>query len=181
MTSKELYQQELTKSDKDHHTPTAGAMVGHIISNLLVHSLKISQAKFFARDTSALFLDRYADNWITYEQKQFNELNQLLVNNNESIPTTLAQFNKNTMLVHNGATKYDDGQEQLFALVKDFDTQTLFITKAIKLAQKENWFELELALIKLLTWIKAQIATAQLFLGHNIKDGLYVEEDDDEF
>ena len=49
MTSEEQYQQELKQSDIDHHTPTAGAMTGHIIANLLIHSLKISQAKIFTK------------------------------------------------------------------------------------------------------------------------------------
>ena len=37
MTSEEQYQKELKQSDIDHHTPTAGAMTGHIIDNLLIH------------------------------------------------------------------------------------------------------------------------------------------------
>ena len=35
------------------------------------------------------------------------------------------------MLTENGATKYADGKDQLFELVKDFDMQLLFITRAI--------------------------------------------------
>lgn len=42
MNSEEAYQSELKQSEIDHHTPTVGAMVGHIIANLLIHSLKIS-------------------------------------------------------------------------------------------------------------------------------------------
>ena len=36
MNTEEKYQAELKQSDLDHHKPTAGAMTGHIISNLAV-------------------------------------------------------------------------------------------------------------------------------------------------
>ena len=181
MTSQERYEQELKQSDVDHHTPTAGAMSGHSIANLLIHTLKISQAKLFAQGPAALLLDQYADQWIVHEQATFNCLNRLLVNNGESIPTTIAQLKEYTMLEENGAAKYDAGADQLFNLVKDFDTQTLFITKAISLAQKEDWPELGANLSSLLAWIKDQIALTQRFLGHELRTGLYTEEDDDDF
>ena len=40
MKAEEAYKAELKQSDIDHHTPTAGAMVDHIIANLLIHTLK---------------------------------------------------------------------------------------------------------------------------------------------
>ena len=98
MTSTEQYEQELKQSEIDHHTPTAGAMTGHIIANLLIHSLKISQAKMFAKGPAALFLSRIGDKWISHEQTEFAHFNQLLVNNGESIPTTTDQFKQFTML-----------------------------------------------------------------------------------
>ena len=45
MNAEEKYQAELKQSDLDHHQPTAAAMTGHIISNLLIHSLKILNFK----------------------------------------------------------------------------------------------------------------------------------------
>ena len=181
MTSEERYEQELKQSDIDHHTPTAGAMTGHIIANLLIHSLKISQAKLFAQGPATLFLDQNGDKWIAYEQTEFASLNHLLVNNSESIPTTTDQFKQFTMLEEDGATKYQLGDDQLFALVKDFDTQILFITKAIALAEKEYWPELANNLTGLLAWIKEQIALTQRFLGHDLRTRLYTEDDDDNF
>ncbi|RVU69973.1 MULTISPECIES: DNA-binding protein [Lactobacillus] len=181
MTAAEQYQAELKQSDIDHHTPTAEAMVGHIISNLLIHSLKINQAKLFARGQESLFLNQKAAEWQAYEMQEFNQLNQLLFNNGESIPTTTDQFKEYTMLEEDGATKYEAGSEQLFALVKDFDTQILFITKAIALADKEDWPELNHNLVTLLAWIKEQIRLSQNFLGHDLREGLYTEEDDDDF
>lgn len=179
MTSTEKYEQELKQSDIDHHTPTAGAMTGHIIANLLIHSLKISQAWLFASGPAALFLAQYGGQWIDHEQSAFALLNRLLANNGESIPTTIDHFKQFTMLEENGAAKYQPGADQLFALVKDFDTQTLFITKAIGLANKEGWPELAAQLSTLLAWIKEQIALTQRFLGHDLRTGLYTEDDDD--
>ncbi len=181
MTPAEQYQQELKQSEIDHHTPTAGAMTGHIIANLLLHSLKISQARFFARGMSDLFLTRLAPDWIAKEQEEFTTLSRLLVDRGESIPTTTDQFKEFAMIEEDGANKYRDGKEQLFQLVKDFDTQTLFITKAITLANKEDWPELQAALANLLGWINHQIAITQRFLDHDLREGLYSEEDDEDF
>lgn len=181
MTSEEQYEQELKQSEIDHHTPTGGAMTGHIIANLLIHSLKVSQATLFAKGPAALFLSTTGNSWINTEQRFFSELNHLLVNNGESIPTTTADYQKFTMLEENGADKYVAGEDQLFNLVKDFDTQILFITKAIALAEKESWPELATKLTELLGWIKAQISLTQRFLGHDLREELYTEEDDDDF
>ncbi len=181
MTSEERYEEELKQSEIDHHTPTAGAMTGHIIANLLIHRLKISQASLFAKGPAALFLTTAGTKWVNAEQQFFTTLNRLLVNNGESIPTTTADYRKFTMLAENGADKYIAGDDQLFNLVKDFDTQLLFITKAIALANQENWPELAVKLTELMRWIKAQISLAQRFLGHELREGLYTEEDDDDF
>ena len=64
MKAEEAYKAELKRSDIDHHKPTAGAMVGHIIANLLIHTLKINQAKFFAKGQASLFLEQHADEWM---------------------------------------------------------------------------------------------------------------------
>ena len=166
MNAEEKYQAELKQSDLDHHQPTAAAMTGHIISNLLIHSLKINQANLFAKGSASLFLGEKAAGWIAYERQEFDQLNHLLVNNGEE---------------EDGSSKYLAGDKQLFALVKDFDTQTLFITKAIALANNESWLELSANLTNLMAWIKEQIRVTQDFLGHELKEGLYVEDDDDDF
>ena len=110
----------------------------------------------------------------------FQQLNQALVSENELVPTTTEQLIEFSMLAEDGAKKYLDGSEQLFDLLHDFDTQLLFITRAIKLAQvADHYGEAEL-LIKLASWIKKQIALGQRFLGHELNEDLYNEEDDDE-
>lgn len=67
MNAEEKYQAELKQSDIDHHTPTAGAMMGHIIANLAIHSLKINQASLFARGAASLFLSENAKKWLEIE------------------------------------------------------------------------------------------------------------------
>ena len=54
------------------------------------------------------------------------------------------------------------------------------IHKAIALTQKEPWQELSANLIELLAWIKEQIRQSQNFLGHELRERLYTEEDDDD-
>lgn len=181
MTAEELYQQEIQQSDHDHHVPTAGAMTGHVIANLIIHSQKINQAKLFAKGKAVLFLDHYANSWVATERATVDRLTRILVNNGKSIPTTTEQFLKYTMLEENGADKFQAGNQQLFGLIQDLDTQILFITKAIPLADKENWPELSAALTQLLACIKGQINLGQRFLSHDLREGLYNEEDDDEF
>lgn len=180
MTIQDQYQEELKKSDHDHHVPTAGAMTGHIIANLAIHTLKINQALLFANGPATMFLEQYGAAWQDSENRFFCQLTKLLTDNGESIPTTSDQIQEFTMLKEDGAEKYLPGNDQLFNLIKDFDTQTLFITKAIQLAQNENWPELADLLTDLLGWIKHQIAKAQRFLGHDLREGLYTEEDDDD-
>ena len=48
------------------------------------------------------------------------------------------------------------------------------------LAEKEDWPELAQNLTNLLAWIKEQIRLTQNFLGHDLREGLYNEEDEDD-
>mgnify|MGYP001421540256 CR=1 FL=1 len=50
LSVEERYQAEIKQSDIDHHTPTAGAMTGHIVANLAVLINKLQQAKWYVRD-----------------------------------------------------------------------------------------------------------------------------------
>ena len=49
------------------------------------------------------------------------------------------------------------------------------------LANNESLPELSANLTNLMAWIKEQIRVTQDFLGHELKEGLYVEDDDDDF
>lgn len=67
------------------------------------------------------------------------------------------------MLEEDGARKYGAGNEQLFDLIKDFDTLLLFIGKAIELCKKENDYGELLLMEELYAWIKGQIAFSRNF------------------
>ena len=138
MEIQEQYEAELKQADVDHHTPTAGAMTGHILANLWFHQQKINQARLFAKGCASLFLAQYTGEGLNTERQYFDRINQLLVINGEAVPTTTAQFTQYTMLKENGAQKYAPGKDQLFDLIKDFDTQLLFLQKAIALGKKKG-------------------------------------------
>lgn len=180
MTNEALFEAEQTKSQRDHHTPTAGAMTSHIVANLVIHSLKIRQAKWFIKGSATLFIRQYADEWINQEQDFLNQINDILISEQEMVATLTTQFQEYTALTESGAQKYATGEQQLFDLVKDFDTQLLFIVKAIALADKEGKLALSAVLKLLYAWIAQQISLTQRFLNHDIREGLYEEDDDDD-
>lgn len=178
MEIQEQYEVELKKADVDHHTPTAGAMTGHILANLWLHQQKINQTRLFAKGCASLFLAQYTGEWLNTERQYFDRINQLLVINGEAVPTTTAQFTQYTMLKENGAQKYAPGKDQLFDLIKDFDTQLLFLQKAIALGKKEGLMKLVHTLVDLDTWMRTQILAGQNFLGNDLMTGRYQEDDD---
>lgn len=180
MTATELYHAELERSDYEHHHPTAGAVIGHITSNLLLHTLKIEQAKLFARGTAVLFFAQKGNAWEDTEFAFIRKLNRELLAEGDLIPTTSKEVLEFGRLEEDGSRKYKDGNEQLFDLVKDFDTQLLYIGKGLALAKQEGHLGQVAALTDLANWMKGEIAFAQNFLGHDLKEGLYVEEDDDD-
>ena len=167
MDIQEQYEVELKKSYVDPHTPTAGAMTGHILANLWLHQQKINQARLFAKGCASLFLAQYTGEWLNTERQYFDR-----------IPTTTAQFTQYTMLKENGAQKYAPGKDQLFDLIKDFDTQLLFLQKAIALGKKEGLMKLVHTLVDLDTWMRTQILAGQNFLGNDLMTGRYQEDDD---
>ncbi|MCI1984703.1 MAG: DNA-binding protein [Bifidobacteriaceae bacterium] len=180
LTPQERYEQESAASDRDHHTPTAGAMTGHIIANLFLDILKIRQARWFAKGSTRLFLELHASEWIKFESEMVERLDDVLVSDNEMIPTTTAQVNEYGKLEEDPARKYAPGDEQLTDLIHDFDWQLIFVGKAIGLADAEGKTALSSALSDFRAWAKRQILEAQLFLGNDPTDGLYKEVDDDD-
>lgn len=52
-TPEKLFEAEVKQADIDHHTPTAGAMTGHIVANLEVLSNKLQMAKWYVKGMSA--------------------------------------------------------------------------------------------------------------------------------
>lgn len=180
MTMQEQYQFELARSEAEHHQPTAGAMIGHVTANLWLHTLKIEQAMLFAKGTGALFLENYGKDWLTTATSFRHQLNEKLRAEDDLIPTTSSELIKFSMLSEDAAFKYATDYDQIFDLIKAFDTQLLFINRAIVLAENEAHYGQEVVLKALYAWIRDQILIGQKFLGHDLTTGLYTELDDDE-
>ena len=171
--STQAFANEQERSQHEHHVPTAGAMIGHITANLAVHALKIEQAILFAKGPSALFLNQQGRSWLQKELTFWEQINRALYAEADLVPTTSRELLEYSMLEENGAAKYDSGEQQLFDLIKDFDTQLLFIDRAIKLTEKEA-HEGQNQLMK------EQIALAQSFLGNEPTKGLSIADDDED-
>ena len=43
----EKFAQEIKQADIDHHKPTAGAMVGHVLANFKLEEMKLIQAQLY--------------------------------------------------------------------------------------------------------------------------------------
>lgn len=178
--SAQAFANEQERSQHEHHVPTAGAMIGHITANLAVHALKIEQAILFAKGPSALFLNQHGRSWLQKELTFWEQINRALYAEADLVPTTSRELLEYSMLEENGAAKYDSGEQQLFDLIKDFDTQLLFIDRAIKLTEKEAHEGQNQLMKELYRWIKEQITLAQSFLGNEPTKGLSIADDDED-
>lgn len=178
--AEEKYQAELIQSDKDHHTPTAGAMIGHIIANLAIHQTKLRQAAGYLKGCKAILLHETLQTMIAEEVQKLDVINKLMLDEGEVIPTTTAEYQKYTMLEESGQLKYEPAETILQTIVQDIATQRLFVTRGIALAEKEQKFGLELFLKEFDTWCKHQIFLIQTALGREVGAGLEEDEDDDE-
>ncbi|MFD0704254.1 DNA-binding protein [Alloscardovia venturai] len=172
MTWEEKFEAEKKRSDEEHHNPTAGAMIGHVTSNLWVHRAKIEQVALFAQGSASQFLETYAVKWQEKEADFSYRLNRALVAEDDLVPTLTSQFGEFSMLTESWEMKFKSGEEQLFDLINDFDIQLMFITRAISLAVEEKHYEQEDVLKELYAWMREQIAAGQKFLGHDFADGL---------
>lgn len=176
---KALYEAEVKKSDKDHHTPTAGAMVGHILANLKIQELKLQQGEFYVLGKEASFLKETFKMYSDKESQWFKTIAHELVIEGEIVPTTLEEITNYGKISLKGADKYLPAEDMVKNLVADFSFQNLFITRAIALATKENKYHLQLALMELYGFNQEVLANLQAFLGKFPKEGLE-EEDEDE-
>lgn len=180
MSPKEKYQEELKQSEIDHHTPTAGALVGHTLSNLVIQQNKLRQLLYYVKGSEQTFVQEVFSTIIDQESQLFDELNHLMLDEGEVIPTTTEEFTQYSMLEESGRLKYEPVNDRLMETVQDFATQLLFITRGITLAENENKWGIADFLKKLNTWIKHQIFVIQSYLGHEVTEGLEEDEDDDE-
>ncbi|MGL9726764.1 ferritin-like domain-containing protein [Enterococcus sp. DIV0756] len=178
MNAEERYQAEQVKNEADHHTPTAGAMISHILSNLFIHRVKLRQTNYYLKGAARGFAEPRLKTMIEEADQLFDELSRLVLDEGELIPTTLEEFTNYAMIKESGQLKYEEAEAILNELVADLSTQNLFITRGIVLAEKEGKFGLAEFLKKLYTWIKHQLLIWQRYLGNDVNEE--IEEDEDE-
>lgn len=175
-TPAELFKNEVKQADIDHHTPTAGAMTGHVVANLVILANKLQQAKWYVKGINATTLKELFDKLLSQAYRQKDDLGKTLIDENLIVPSVQEEFDTYTMLEENGQNKYETADWLINNFVHNYGTENMFITRAIKLANKENRPVLALALTNLLAANKHNIATLQALLGKTARDGLDEEE-----
>lgn len=157
-TPAELFKEEIKQADIDHHKPTAGAMTGHVVANLVILANKLQQAKWYVKGINATTLKELFNQLLSQTYKQKDNLGKTLIDENLIVPSVQKEFDVYTMLEENGQNKYETADWLINNFVHDYDTENMFITRAIKLANKHN------------------IVTLQALLGKTARDGLNEEE-----
>lgn len=182
MTTEEIkaqYAAEVEQSDYDHKHPTAGAMTNHIVSNHVVMTNRLRQAQWFVKGPNAMQLAAAFKATNAQNQTWIDRIAQDLLDENE-IPANIAsEYAAWNMLEERGEDKYLDAAGLVMGIVQDFNTDNLFVTRAIALAEKENKPVLAAELVALLGFNNRQIRLYQTLLGNTARVGLD-EEDDDE-
>lgn len=175
-TPTELFTAEVKQADIDHHTPTAGAMTEHIVANLAVLANKLQQAKWYVKGSQVTMLKDLFNQLLLQAYGQKDQLGETLIDENLIVPSVQKEFDTYTMLEENGQNKYETTEWLINNLVHDYDTENMFIARAIKLANKEERPALALTLTNLLAANNHNIATLQALLGKTARDGLDEEE-----
>lgn len=174
------YAAEQAQAEADHHTPTAGAMVNHILSNHVLLTNRLHQAEWFVKGAHALQLAAAFKSTGAENAAWIDRIAQILLDENEIPANITAEYSAWTMLQEHGESKYLDAAGLVDGLVHDFNTDNLFITRAIALAEKESRPAFAAELVQLLGWNNRQIRQYQAVLGNTARVGLDEEDDDDE-
>ncbi len=98
---------------------------------------------------------------------------------NEIVPSTLEEVMRYGKIYEHGQNKYLPASTMLENFAKDFDFQNVFITRAIKLAEKEEKYGLQQLLVELLSFNKEIIYQVQRLQGKTLRQDLDEEDDDD--
>ncbi|RZI48378.1 DNA-binding protein [Lactococcus kimchii] len=172
----EKYALEVEKSERDHHKPTAAAMLGHVLANIFYEKIRLKQAGQYAKKASYCAEFRKIalkeDGW-------FDEISDALLNENELVPTTLDEFvTYHKFIETDPKAKYWSDEALLESFIRDFQSQNLFITRAIKLAQKEEKYALEVVIRELYGYNLAIIRYFAGELGKTVAE--FMEEEDDD-
>lgn len=179
-TPEKLFEAEVKQADIDHHTPTAGAMTGHIVSNLEVLANKLQMAKWYVKGMSAETLKNVFGDLLDQAYSQKDALGTVLIDEGLITPSTQKEFTEYAMLEENGQNKYKTAEWLVDDLVHDYDTENMFVTRAIKLAQKEDRPVLADYLVNLLGDNNHNVAKLQALLGKSPREGLDEDEDDED-
>lgn len=173
------YQAEVKQADVDHHTPTAGAMTGHIVANLRILDVKLHQAKWFLKGFEGAAVKPLYDELIEQARQDYDTVAEALLDENELPPSTTEEYTNYKMLSEDGRNKYLSASEIVDITAHDYNTENLFITRAIKLAKKEDRPALAATLTTLLGQNNHAIQQLQAVLGKSAWEGLVEEDDDD--
>lgn len=95
----EKYEAEVKKSEIDHHKPTAGAMLSHVLSNIFYEKISLMQAGLYAK--SADYRIKFREIALK-EDEWFYLISEQLLDENELVPTTLDEFVSNHKFIENG-------------------------------------------------------------------------------
>ena len=179
-TIDEKYAAELKQADIDHHTPTAGAMTGHILANLQIQAFKLQQAKWYVKGINRPALVPVLSKLWHANLNLADRLGDVLLDEGEVAPSTSDEFKQYSMLTEAGQDKYRSAEALINITVHDANTHNLFIDRAIKLAEKEERPALASFLIELRGHNNHAIRELQFYLGNDARTGLDEEDDDDE-
>ena len=91
LTIDEKYAKELDKAEVDHHKPTAGAMLGHVLSNLFIENVRLTQAGIYAKSPVKC---EYLREIAKKEDEYFFKISDFLLDENEIVPSTTEEFLK---------------------------------------------------------------------------------------
>lgn len=120
------------------------------------------------------------DELIDQARKDYDTVAEALLDENELPPSTTEEYSNYKMLDEDGRNKYLTTSELVDITAHDYTTENLFVTRAIKLAEKEDRPALAQTLTTLLKQNNHAIQQLQALLGKTAWEGLVEEDDDDD-
>ncbi|MCT1215522.1 DNA starvation/stationary phase protection protein [Latilactobacillus curvatus] len=172
------YQAEVKQADVDHHTPTAGAMIGHVMANLTIQRRKLRQMKWYAKGINNQAFKAQLTTLLAENDMLLDKTAERLLDEGEVLPTTQAEYTEYGMLTEEPRIKYWEMPAMIAEMVADYNTANLFVSRAIKLAEKEERFALAADMVSLMGYNQHQIRELQSQLGKATREGLDEEDDD---
>ena len=114
------------------------------------------------------------------EVEYFFKISDLLLDENEIVPSTTEEFLKyHKFITEDPKAKYWTDEDLLESFIVDFQAQNMFITRAIKLANKEEKFALAAGVVELYGYNLQVIRNLAGDLGKSVADFHDEDEDND--